>query len=180
MFKIVSFISLFTFAAGFLATGTLFCIHLKNQYNLTFSMLLGFNRQVYRNSQSLAASGLGADEEEALKAIRAKIAANPNYNPMTDPEASSLIEALIPSEFKEVPNAIARARVAFQDTMEGKDGISDVDSIFSSVPAKDAISSPQSKWFKGGMVDDSGPDEDESEMDSLLAELEKKYPNAKK
>ena len=115
-----------------------------------------------------------------MKAIRAKIAANPNYNPMTDPEASSLIEALIPSEFKEVPNAIARARVAFQDTMEGKDGVSDVDSIFSSVPAKDAISSPQSKWFKGGMVDDSGPDEDESEMDSLLAELEKKYPNAKK
>jgi len=115
-----------------------------------------------------------------LKAIRAKIAANPGYNPMTDPEAQNLIEALIPSEFKEVPNAIARAKVAFQDTMEGKDGISDVDSIFSTVSAKEAISSPQSKWFKGGMIDDSEPDEDESEMESLLAELERKYPSAKK
>mmetsp|Transcript_85413 Transcript_85413/g.167133 ORF Transcript_85413/g.167133 Transcript_85413/m.167133 type:complete len:160 (-) Transcript_85413:14-493(-) len=114
--------------------------------------------------------------EDAIASLRAKMEADPNYNPMTDPQAASLIDEILPDYLKELPHAIERLSVAFKDATTGPDAAEDIDAIAASVPNKlELISSPQSDFFKNGMKLD-GDEPDSSELESALQSLRQKYP----
>lgn len=59
---------------------------------------------IYNNDQLGASSILRKPlyvsdvEREAIDAIKAKMAADPNYNPMSDPQAVAALDSLIPAE----------------------------------------------------------------------------------
>lgn len=111
--------------------------------------------------------------DPALEAIKAKYRSNPNYNPLTDPEAAPIIENLIPSEVRDFTNALERFRIALEDATSGPDAVGDIDESSKQFDKKDLISSPQSKWFKEGR-----PNEDysQSKADEAIEKLKKKYP----
>lgn len=114
-------------------------------------------------------------EGDAIDAIRAKMQADPNYNPMTDPSAAAALESLVPDYLKEIPNAIERLNVAFKDATSGADAISDIDSVAASFSNKrDLISSPQSDFFTQGMKTEGSVDE--GEVEKLLQRLKQQYP----
>ena len=64
-----------------------------------------------------------------------------------------LIESLIPESMRQLSGAIARLEVAFKDAAsdapEGK--LDQLNEFAKDFGLKDLISSPNSKWFKGGM-----------------------------
>ena len=126
-----------------------------------------------------------SDPKDArMDAIRAKYQADPNYNPMNDPEAAELMESIIPSDMKDFPNAIERVRVAFADAASAVDDIDEAAAKFPN--RKDLISSPQSKMFSDLMsgVETKSDDDDEEqgevseeEMDELIKKLQEEYPD---
>jgi len=120
---------------------------------------------------------LYSTEEEVIANINSKKSADPNYDPFTDQEAVLAMQNAAPDIFRESLNAVERLNVALKDTVEGKDGVSDINSIANVMPITEAISSPQSKWFKSGFPDTAAPDE--SELESILADLAKEFPGVK-
>lgn len=115
----------------------------------------------------------GGPNEEAIKAIREKMAADPSYNPMADPQAMQVIDSMIPDAMREVPNAIERLKVAFKDATSGQDSVSDINSLPSTMSMSEAISSPQSKWFKEKFPVDAF---NQAEKDDLKKKIKAKYP----
>jgi hypothetical protein len=141
-------------------------------------------RPILRSSSSvLRMSEAPTDANEAQwDILRKKYQANPNYNPMNDPEAAPILENLIPNEFRELKNALQRLRVAFVDAStapkdaDGTPGEAfDLDKMAAQFDKKELIQSPQSKWIKEGMQD---VDYSASKAEELLEELKKKYPQA--
>lgn len=120
-----------------------------------------------------------AIDDPNLDAIRAKMQADPNYNPMTDPEAAAALDSLIPDYLKEIPNSIERLNVAFKDATTGAEAIEDLDKFAASFENKrELISSPQSDFFMNGMkVDSSAAGDSEAELEELLKKLQKEYPD---
>lgn len=113
--------------------------------------------------------------EDPLDAIRAKVAADPSYNPMQDPQAMQALQDSLPQELKDVPTAIQRLKVAFEDATGGVDKIGDLDSALNDINLKDLISSPTSKWLREGMPKDDPPFS-KSRLNELKEELSQKYP----
>lgn len=120
-----------------------------------------------------------ASEDPNIDAIRAKMQADPNYNPMTDPHAAEVLDSLIPDYLKEIPNSIERLNVAFKDATSGAEAIDDLDKFAASFENKrELISSPQSDFFLNGMkVDASGAGDSEAELEELLKKLQQQYPD---
>ena len=111
----------------------------------------------------------------AVEAIRAKMAADPNYNHMADPQAMQVIESLIPATMREFPNAIDRLKVAFQDATSGPDAVADLNVAADTFSSKqELISSPQSKWIKGGM---QSTDFSQSRLDDLYNKVRQEFPD---
>lgn len=111
--------------------------------------------------------------DDALASIRAKMQANPNYNPLTDPEAAAALDTLVPDYMKEIPNAIERLKTAFQDATTGANAIADLDSIAAGVVNKrELISSPQSDLFNH----ENKKSPDPAELRRLVDELRQQYP----
>lgn len=114
--------------------------------------------------------------EDPMAAIKAKMAADPNYDPMKDPEAVSKIESMIPAELRDLSNAIARLEVAFKDSTSGADAVDDLDKRSADFPNKnDLISSPNSKWFKSGQPADDVPFSS-SKKEAAFDKLRQEYP----
>ena len=114
---------------------------------------------------------------DPLDAIRAKVANDPSYNPMNDPEAMGLLESMLPEEMKEFPNALERLKVALQDATTGADSVSDIDKFAADIGnKKELISSPTSQWFKDGMPE-SGAKADQTKLKDLAEKLKAKYPD---
>eukprot|EP00607_Mallomonas_marina_P005961 CAMPEP_0182427458 /NCGR_PEP_ID=MMETSP1167-20130531/17211_1 /TAXON_ID=2988 /ORGANISM="Mallomonas Sp, Strain CCMP3275" /LENGTH=108 /DNA_ID=CAMNT_0024609703 /DNA_START=196 /DNA_END=522 /DNA_ORIENTATION=+ len=103
------------------------------------------------------------------------MAADPNYNPMNDPAAVASIESMIPDSLRDMPNAIERLKVAFKDAIEGSEAVSDLDSLPSVLTKEEAISSPQSKWFKE-KYPDSDPAFSDSAKEDLLQKVKSEHP----
>eukprot|EP01035_Chromulina_nebulosa_P018052 gene18052-23697_t len=116
-----------------------------------------------------------AAEADPLDAIRAKMQSNPNYNPLSDPEAAQVIENLIPAEFRDVLNAIERLRVAVKDGTTGPDAATDLDKDSKSFNFNDLISTPNSQFFKKGRQVDGKFDP--ALIEELKADLRKAYPD---
>merc|ERR1712146_609748 len=90
---------------------------------------------------------------DPLEAIKAKMAADPSYNPMSDPQAMQVLESMIPQEMKDLPNAVERLKVSFTDATTGQDAIEDLDKLASDFQRdkKTLLQSPSSQFFTGGM-----------------------------
>jgi hypothetical protein len=113
--------------------------------------------------------------DDPMAAVRAKMA-DPNYDPMKDPEALRQIENMIPSELRDISNSLARLEVSFKDATSGPDAVDNLDSRAKDFPNKsELISSPQSKWFKDGQPTDEVPFS-QSKKDELFNKLRKEYP----
>ena len=135
--------------------------------------------QLIRNPRMLKRMVLpmsdAAGADAAVEAIRAKMAADPNYNPMADPQAMQVIDSLIPATMREFPNAIDRLKVAFQDATTGADAVSDLDAAAATFSNKqELISSPQSKWIKNGM---QSTDFSKSRLDELYSKVRQEFPD---
>lgn len=118
-------------------------------------------------------------EGNPLDELRAKMKANPNYNPMTDPQAASMLDSMIPDYLKELPNAMERLSVAFKDATTGTDAIGDIDKVAESFENKrELISSPQSEFFSSGMQAPSGGSDEDvaAEIEGLIDKLRQQYP----
>ena len=113
---------------------------------------------------------------DPLGAIKARMASDPNYDPLKDPEALRQIEALIPSELRDLSNAFARLEVAFKDATSGVDAVDNLDKRAADFPNKtELISSPQSNWFKSGLPADDAPFSSKKK-DEAFEKLRKDYP----
>lgn len=90
--------------------------------------------------------------EELFKNIAAKMSADPNYNPMADPQAMQVLDSIIPQNVKDVGTAIERLKVAFKDATEGPDAkpLSELSDLATKMANKEILSSPTSKWFREG------------------------------
>ena len=114
---------------------------------------------------------------DPLEAIRAKMASDPSYNPMSDPQAMQVLESMIPQEMKDLPNAVERLKVAFTDATTGADAIEDINSVAKDFQGEKAslLSSPASKFFTSGSV--APTDFDENEKANLFKKLREDYPD---
>lgn len=114
---------------------------------------------------------------DPMDEIRQKMASDPNYNPMQDPQAQAALEAMIPSEMKELPNALERLRIAMKDATTGASAVTDLNKVASEYkgPKTDLISSPQSEWMKGGMPNDN-PAFSDSRKKELLGKIKSAFP----
>eukprot|EP01039_Chlorochromonas_danica_P003942 gene3942-4313_t len=130
---------------------------------------------VSSNQRRLSALHMSTNEEDPMEAIRAKMKANPNYDPTKDPEAMRALESEITGPLREFPNAIQRLRVAYQDVTSGLDPIDDLDARVSAMGAdsKGLISSPQSTWLKEGMPAEKV---DKAKKQALREKLRKEFP----
>ena len=115
----------------------------------------------------------GADP---LEAIKQKMAADPNYNPMQDPEAMQTLEGMISPEMREVSGAIQRLKVAFTDATTGEEAatLQQLEEFAASSDKKELISAPNSDFIKGGMTEDV--DYNESKLQELLDQLKSENP----
>lgn len=130
---------------------------------------------------SVSRTSLAATPEgnPALEAIKAKMAADPNYDPMKDPEAMSTIESMIPDSLRELSGSLARLEVAFKDAdanLEGTDATLNK-AAEGFVNKKELVSSPNSQWFKDGLPAASFDSAKKEELEKALAS---KYPEVKK
>ena len=114
---------------------------------------------------------------DPLEAIKAKMAADPSYNPMSDPQAMQVLESMIPQEMKDLPNAVERLKVSFTDATTGQDAIEDLDQVASGFEGdkKSLLQSPSSSFFSGGMESPDGFDENEKA--NLFKKLREDYPD---
>ena len=117
-----------------------------------------------------------SDSADPLAAIRAKMASDPSYDPLKDPDAIRQIENIIPTPLRDISNAIARLQVAFKDSTTGTEAVDDLDARAKEIPNKrELISSPQSTWFK-----QSNPDEEipfsKAKLQELQEKLRKEFP----
>ena len=93
---------------------------------------------------------------DPMDAIRARMASDPSYDPMKDPQAMQQLESMIPTEMREFANSVERLKVSFTDATTGTNPLSDLDalgSIQASTKASDLLSAPTSQWFKEGAQD---------------------------
>lgn len=127
-----------------------------------------------KNTLLHMSDGQGTDP---LEAIRVKMAADPSYNPMSDPEAMQVLESMIPQEMKDLPNAVERLKVAFTDATTGVDAIENIDTVAKDFDGDKAslLSSPSSKFFTSGQT--APTDFSENEKADLFKKLREEYPD---
>lgn len=115
---------------------------------------------------------------DPMSEIRAKMAADPNYNPLQDPQAMQVLESQIPAELKELPNALERLRVAFKDATSGPNAVPDLNAAAASWtgPKTDLISSPTSDWMKNNMPNEN-PSFDEQTKKDLYEKVKSANPD---
>ena len=105
--------------------------------------------------------------DAAMQAIKDKMAADPNFDPMTDPESMKVIEAMIPESLRDMSSSIARFEVALKDAL-GEDEAEDLDvGAASFEDKKDLVSSPVSAFFKDGLPEPTKPFDSAAKADAL-------------
>ena len=117
-----------------------------------------------------------SDGPDPLEAIRQKMAADPSYNPMSDPQAMQVLESMIPEEMKDLPNAVERLKVAFTDATTGQEAIEDLDAVASEFGGdkKSLISTPTSAFFTQGLPE---VDFNEATLDELFKKVREEHPD---
>jgi hypothetical protein len=106
-------------------------------------------RVVSIRSRTVRPLQMSDQSDAALEALKAKMAADPNFDPMKDPQSLQLIESLIPDNMRELSNSIARLEVAYKDATGSESEDLDIDaSAVEFTNKKDLISSPSSQYFK--------------------------------
>ncbi|RYH30932.1 hypothetical protein EON65_03890 [archaeon] len=112
---------------------------------------------------------------DPMDAIRAKMQADPNYDPMKDPEAMRILDSMIPEQLREFGNAIAKLKVALADSITGVESVKDLNKRVAGMEKKGAISSPTSQWFKSGMPK---PTVDKAAKQQAKEEIKRQFPQA--
>lgn len=135
------------------------------------------SRMMSVSRTSLAATPEEPKNNPAVDALRAKMAADPNYDPMKDPEAMSAIESMIPEYLRDLSGSLARLEVAFKDantSLEGSSSsLNQAAALFEE--KKGLISSPNSEWFQKGFPEGEKKF-DKANKEKLAAEIAEKYP----
>lgn len=139
--------------------------------NMHHGFMVNMCPRIRKSNKSLRMS----TPEDPMAAIRAKMAANPNYNPMTDPEAAGSLEAMIPTEYRDVLNALERFRVALVDADQGPESLKAIDDAARSMNINEIISSPTSKWIKDGRPKPDVPFS-ESTAAGLVEKVKAEFP----
>ena len=118
-----------------------------------------------------------SDGPDPLEAVRAKMASDPSYNPMSDPQAMQVLESMIPQEMKDLPNAVERLKVSFTDATTGQDAIEDINAVAKEFEGEKSslLSSPSSKFIASGSP--APTDFDENEKANLFKKLREDYPD---
>ena len=101
--------------------------------------------------------GMPPEGGDPLDAIKQKMAADPNYNPMQDPQAMQVLEGMITMEMREVSGAIQRLKVAFTDATTGNDAftLQQLNEAAAKYDNKqELISAPNSDFIRSGMSED--------------------------
>eukprot|EP01031_Cornospumella_fuschlensis_P037762 gene37762-45876_t len=112
---------------------------------------------------------------DPMDAIRAKMKADPNYDPMKDPEAMRALDSMIPDQLREFGNAVAKLKVALADSITGVEGVKDLNRRVAGMEKKGALSAPTSEWFKAGMPK---PTVDQAAKQRAKEEIKRRYPQA--
>ena len=114
---------------------------------------------------------------DPLDAVRAKMAADPNYDPMQDPQTMQMLEQRLPPEIRDATISVERLKVAFKDAKEGVTAVpgGDLDAAASTI-GNQSIQSPQSSWFKNGQPNETDGAFSESKKQELLEKLQKANP----
>jgi hypothetical protein len=113
---------------------------------------------------------------DALDPIRAKIAADPSYDPTKDPEAMRVLEGIIPDHYREFYNAAERLRASLKAATSGVAAVEKLDenaAQWLSTNDKELISTPTSAWFKQGKP---AAKVNKTEKESLKQKLKNKFP----
>ena len=113
---------------------------------------------------------------DPLDAIRARMASDPNFDPLKDPQTMQILESKIPPELRDASNSVERLRVALKDAVEGTDAISDLDAAAAKFGAEGLISSPQSTWFKENQPNEKDGAFSEAKKQELFNKLKGEYP----
>jgi hypothetical protein len=118
-----------------------------------------------------------ATDGDPLDAVRAKMAADPNYDPMKDPQTMQMLEQRLPPEIRDASIGIERLKVAFKDAKEGVTAVpgGDLDAAAAKI-GNQSIQSPQSAWFKNGQPNETDGAFSESKKQELLDKLQKANP----
>ena len=114
---------------------------------------------------------------DPLDAIKQKMAADPNYNPMQDPQAMQVLEGMVPLEMREVSGAIQRLKVAFTDATTGNDAftLQELNNAAAKYDTKqELISSPNSDFIRSGLSEDV--DVSDSRIQELIDQLKAENP----
>lgn len=110
---------------------------------------------------------------DPLEAFRAKMKADPSYDPLKDPEAMRVLDGMIPDKLRELGNAIAKLKVALADSTTGVEGVKDLNRRVADMDKKGALSSPTSQWFKSGLPK---PTLDKAGKERAKEQIKQKYP----
>ena len=131
---------------------------------------------VLKSSSFLRMKSLKMSDADPFAAIKARMASDPNFDPLKDPESMKQLESMVPSEMREFSNAIERLNVSFKDAATGNDDLEALDEVAKIAPqftSKELLSSPNSAWFKAGAPDETY---DENKLKDLLRDVQKEYP----
>mmetsp|Transcript_15394 Transcript_15394/g.14759 ORF Transcript_15394/g.14759 Transcript_15394/m.14759 type:complete len:162 (-) Transcript_15394:231-716(-) len=132
-------------------------------------------RSIYK-MKSLKMSDEGGPDP--MQAIRDRMAQDPSFDPLQDPQTMQELENMIPGEYREFANAMERLKVAFDDATAGVDGLENLDdlaSVAADTKIAELLSSPQSKYFQDGAQDEQIPFDGEATKD-LLADVQRDFP----
>lgn len=140
---------------------------------ISTNALLISNRVLSRATSLHAATGA-----DPLDAIRAKMAADPNFDPMKDPQTMQMLEQRLPTEIRDASIGIERLKVAFKDATEGASTAvpgGDLDAA-STKFGNQGIQSPQSAWFKNNQPNETNGAFSESKKQDLFDKLKAANP----
>jgi hypothetical protein len=127
-----------------------------------------------KSCRLFASDGAGADP---LDAIRARMASDPSFDPLKDPQTMQILESKIPTEMRDASISVERARVAFKDASEGTAAVADLDAAAAKFGNNQGlISSPQSAWFKNGQPNETNGAFNEAKKQDLFNKLKSQYP----
>ncbi len=119
-----------------------------------------------------------AEERADVESLKARMANDPDFDPLQDPSSLKILETLIPPESQDALSAIQRLKSVIDAEILAAGDADILQERASRVEDKkeSLISTPQSAWVKGGCKDDDDDGISADERQKLMDELKAAYP----